>query len=200
MPGVNRLLGFYEGTSSFLFVMERPTLCKDLYEFIEHEGRHLFRQVVQTVIDCHQRNIIHLDIKSENIKVNLLNLQLKLIDFGSGTYLQDSDYTDFPGTIAYAPPEWIQCSRYNGSAATVWSLGILLYKMVCGDIPYKDTTAISNAAIPSTTQLMQNCNAIIQNCLKQHPKDRPSLQNLLTHPWLWSNAGQWQPKQKLLCK
>ena len=104
--------------------------------------------------------------------------------------------TDFPGTIAYAPPEWIQCSRYNGSAATVWSLGILLYKMVCGDTPYKDTTAISNAAIPSTTQLKQNCDDIIQNCLKQHPKDRPSLQNPLIHPWLWSNAGKWQPKQR----
>ena len=189
VPGVVKLIDCFERHDSYLIVMERPEPCIDLFDYITEKGmleeqlaRNLFRQLIETLIACHCKGVIHRDIKNENLLVDLRTLDLKVIDFGSGAYIKAGDYTDFYGTRVYAPPEWIQHTRYNGKEATVWSLGIFLFDMVCGDIPFE--TDNQDADLTFHAKLSPECQDLIRKCLRIVPERRPSLEVILKHPWL----------------
>ncbi|XP_048175161.1 serine/threonine-protein kinase pim-1-like [Corvus hawaiiensis] len=190
-PGVVQLLEWLELPNNVVLVMERPEHSQDLLRFIRERGflseevaRELFRQVLEAVRHCTSCGVLHRDLKPENILVDLATGQAKLIDFGCGTHLQDTAYTRFAGTPSYSPPEWNHFGWYYGEAATVWSLGIVLHQMVCGQHPFPKGRNISWGQLSLPQRLSQDCKELIRWCLSLHSLDRPSLEDLSCDPWL----------------
>lgn len=99
-----KMLDYFEDVDHFYIVMERPEKYIDLFDYITQKGtvsdrssRYLFRQVVEAVQYCLAMGVVHRDVKDENILIDLKNNQIKLIDFGSGTFLHDGTYTEYEG-------------------------------------------------------------------------------------------------------
>jgi len=202
VPGVIKMIDWFEMPESFFIVMEKFN-CQDLFDFISEQGsldegrsRGLFQQVVNTVLLCHNRGVLHRDIKDENILIDVASKQIKLIDFGSGTYLHDGLYNDFEGTRVYAPPEWIKYRRYTAEGLTVWSLGILLHDLLCGDIPFETDTQIMLGLPewPEDSTLSTPVQNLISDCLKTDPRDRLTLEQISSHPWM---VGKESPPQSM---
>merc|ERR1712032_521532 len=186
VPGVIKLIDYFEMNHCYFIVMERFQ-CKDLFDFISEQGplpetlaKDLFKQILQTIMDCHKRGIVHRDIKDENILIDLKTFRTKVIDFGSGAYIEDKVYHRFQGTRVYSPPEWIESRAYRPEGLTVWSLGILLYDMVCGDVPFESDGQISRAHLTWFPQLKLNeeVKSLIASCLKVNTEENALFQQI----------------------
>merc|ERR1711874_351026 len=184
--GVIKIIDFFEMPESFFIVMEKFH-CQDLFDYISERGaltedkaRNIFQQLLETILMCHNNGVLHRDIKDENILIDVKTEKIKLIDFGSATYLHDGLYNDFEGTRVYAPPEWIKYRRYTADGLTVWSLGILLHDMVCGDIPFETDSQIL-LGLPDwgdNTRLSGECQDLLASCLHTDPSSVPFLKSL----------------------
>merc|ERR1712115_345045 len=154
----------------------------------ENFAKGMFSEIVQTVIQCRDSGVLHRDIKDENILVDLKSFNIKLIDFGSGcehNHHEEPDkvFKEFRGTRVYSPPEWIRDGEYQADKLTVWSLGILLYDMLCGDIPYTTDQEICSGKLmwPAQLSLSQSARDLIARCLTLDPRKRITLDSLLSH-------------------
>jgi len=197
IPGVVQILDYFDTEECYYIVMEKFN-SKDLFDFITEQGplsetiaQKMFREIVQTVIECRQSGVLHRDIKDENILVDMNTLKTKLIDFGSGCFYNNRTekskiFGEFRGTRVYSPPEWVQFGEYTADGLTVWSLGILLYDMLCGDIPYTTDREICSGKLfwHKHVKLSQDAKDLVEKCLTMLPQNRINLDSLLSHPWL----------------
>nr|BBA49244.1 serine/threonine-protein kinase pim-like [Oryzias latipes] len=197
-PGIIRMLDFYKTPYNWVIVTEKPENTQDLYEYItiskrlrEDTAREFLGQVIQALLHCHSRGVVHMDVKDENLLVDLTTLELKLIDFGSAEFLEpDKVYDMFHGTAAYGPPERLTQGCYKALPSEVWSLGILLYDMVHGDIPFGNDRELLLGELRFEKDLSEDCVALIKWCLSRTPEERPMLKDILAHPWMLKRGSE----------
>uniref|UniRef100_A0A4X2M879 non-specific serine/threonine protein kinase n=1 Tax=Vombatus ursinus TaxID=29139 RepID=A0A4X2M879_VOMUR len=156
----------------------------------EEEARRLFRQLVSAVAHCHNVGIVHRDLKCENI---LLDDQgfVKLTDFGfaNRTAVKNSLLSTFCGSVAYTAPEILMSKKYNGEQADLWSLGVILYAMVTGKLPFKERQPhkmlhLMRQSLAFRPSLSQECQDLIQGLLQLRPRARLGLQQVASHCWM----------------
>ncbi|XP_004697659.1 testis-specific serine/threonine-protein kinase 5-like [Echinops telfairi] len=156
----------------------------------EDEARRLFRQLVSAVAHCHSSGIVHRDLKCENILLDEQGL-LKLTDFGFANCsgLKNALLSTFCGSVAYTAPEILMSKKYAGERADLWSLGVILYAMVTGKLPFKERQPHRMLHLmrrgPTFRQgLSSECQDLIRGLLQLRPDARLDLQQVAAHRWM----------------
>ncbi|XP_056320258.1 uncharacterized protein LOC130234002 [Danio aesculapii] len=191
VPQIIQLLDWYETPDKYILVLERPKACMDMDQFVSRYGnkisevkaRLVMHQVITAARICCERGVYHSSIKLENLLVNPHTFQIKLIDFGTGRPMKDTGYSTFWGSKACVPPEFYRHGRrFYAKDAIVYSLGVLLFKMLCGRFPKEELHKI----VKRTWQpedLSNECIDLICSCLQSNPDKRMPFDEILLHNW-----------------
>lgn len=186
------VLEYCPGGELFDYIVERERLE-------ESEARQFFRQIVSAVAYIHYKGYAHRDLKPENLLLDE-DQRLKLIDFGLCAKPKGgmaSHLDTCCGSPAYAAPELITGQEYLGSQADVWSMGVLLYALVCGFLPFDDDNVgllykkIQKGEYECPSWLPEDTAELLSRMMEVDPKQRITVTSLLTHPWL--NKGYRKP-------
>jgi len=164
----------------------------------------IFTQLVGAVSYVHNLSCVHRDLKLENILLDK-NENVKLCDFGfTREYEGKTNYLQtFCGTVCYSAPEMLRGEKYAGEKVDVWSLGIILYALLTGELPFDDDDDMvmkhkilsSETKYPDTMPL--DAKSLIAQLLSKRPLLRPGLSDILTNPFLAEHAPQQQAILKL---
>ncbi|EAT88742.2 hypothetical protein SNOG_03537 [Parastagonospora nodorum SN15] len=183
----------------------------ELYNYLLQHGalepskvQRIFTQLVGAVSYVHNKSCVHRDLKLENILLDKHG-DVKLVDFGfTREYEGKSNYLQtWCGTICYSAPEMLKGEKYAGEKVDVWSLGIILYALLVGELPFdEDDENVTKMKIlkeepkyPENfpAQAKELCSAL----LSKRPILRPTLADILQNPWLSEHAPRQQETLKL---
>lgn len=125
------------------------------------------------------------------MNVLFLYQQVKLIDFGSSVILprhygQNKTYyfNKFYGTVSFASPEILMCKPYRAEPAEIWALGVLMYTILFGEVPFTSPSmAIAGRFATPKIKVSSKCMHLLSFMLQRNPEKRPSIHQVLTHPW-----------------
>jgi len=157
----------------------------------EKEAKKLFFQIVQALNYCHSKNIVHRDIKLENILLDE-HMTIKMIDFGFSIVTPATKKLNiFCGTPSYMAPEIVNKSLYNGHATDVWALGILLYVLLHGNFPFKGVDdkdlfrKIGKGKFDINEGLSKECKGLLNGILRVNPSERINTNQILQSSWFF---------------
>ncbi|RVE61844.1 hypothetical protein OJAV_G00174450 [Oryzias javanicus] len=186
-----KVVEVFENGSYFQMVMEKHGDGLDLFEFIDMQPRldeplasYIFRQLVAAVFYLRTKNIIHRDIKDENIIIDKC-FHIRLIDFGSAAILVPGKlFYNFCGTLEYCSPEVLQGHPYEGPELEMWSLGVLLFTLLFSENPFCDVGEILDAKLKLPFSVSTELHVVLRGLLHSNPKKRMTLDQLLLQRWI----------------
>uniref|UniRef100_A0A8C0WS76 non-specific serine/threonine protein kinase n=1 Tax=Castor canadensis TaxID=51338 RepID=A0A8C0WS76_CASCN len=166
----------------------------------EKEARAKFRQIVSAVQYCHQKCIVHRDLKAENLLLDA-DMNIKIADFGfSNEFTVGNKLDTFCGSPPYAAPELFQGKKYDGPEVDVWSLGVILYTLVSGSLPFdgqnlkelRERVLRGKYRIPF--YMSTDCENLLKKLLVLNPVKRGSLEQIMKDRWM--NVGHEEEELK----
>ncbi|KAG7470805.1 hypothetical protein MATL_G00117820 [Megalops atlanticus] len=156
----------------------------------EKDARRKFKQIVAAVHFCHCRNIVHRDLKAENLLLDH-NLNIKIADFGfSNMFSRGQLLKTWCGSPPYAAPELFEGKEYEGPKVDIWSLGVVLYVLVCGALPFDGSTLQNLRARVLSGKfripffMSTDCEYLIRHMLVLEPSKRLSMEQICKNKWM----------------
>ncbi|XP_034654922.1 serine/threonine-protein kinase MARK2-like isoform X9 [Drosophila subobscura] len=195
-PNIVKLFQVIETEKTLYLIMEYAS-GGEVFDYLvlhgrmkEKEARVKFRQIVSAVQYCHQKRIIHRDLKAENLLLDS-ELNIKIADFGfSNEFTPGSKLDTFCGSPPYAAPELFQGKKYDGPEVDVWSLGVILYTLVSGSLPFDGSTLrelrerVLRGKYRIPFYMSTDCENLLRKFLVLNPAKRASLETIMGDKWM----------------
>ncbi|XP_041122939.1 MAP/microtubule affinity-regulating kinase 3 isoform X3 [Polyodon spathula] len=198
-PNIVKLFEVIETDKTLYLIMEYAS-GGEVFDYLvahgrmkEKEARSKFRQIVSAVQYCHQKHIVHRDLKAENLLLDA-DMNIKIADFGfSNEFTLGNKLDTFCGSPPYAAPELFQGKKYEGPEVDVWSLGVILYTLVSGSLPFdgqnlkelRERVLRGKYRIPF--YMSTDCENLLKRFLVLNPIKRGTLEQTMKDRWI--NAG-----------
>jgi len=208
-PYVLRLLNTWEDNYYYYLEFESQNVI-DLFDCIDNrrftteaQVKKIFYRIVQGVQHLHHINIVHRDIKDENILIRTEDDTVEIIDFGSSAYVKEGKKFDkFCGTGGYAAPEVLSGQKYDGPPQDIWSLGILLYTMIYGSNPFRTLDQIITSEVKFPVIVSSGSHDLMCRMLNRDFKKRPNIDEVIQHSWFndLSEEDKQIPKNRQIIK
>ncbi|KAJ2014403.1 hypothetical protein GGI14_004865 [Coemansia sp. S680] len=201
-PNIVRLYDVVQTPKFTMIVMEHNSGGELLHNIRkrgrlhENEARGFFRQIVSAMDYTHRNCIIHRDLKLENVMLDHEN-RIRIIDFGfANTFEWDKQLDTFCGSPFYAAPEMVNGIKYTGPEVDIWSMGVILFFMLCGRTPFEGENLkeiydkISRGRFTMPPFLSGEAQHLLQQMLTVSPKLRISMKGIVEHAWTNKDCDQ----------
>ncbi|KAJ3442999.1 protein kinase [Anaeramoeba flamelloides] len=198
-PNVLRVYDVYE-TSEFLYIVLEYISGGELFDYIVKKGslprdeaRVCFQEIVYAIEYCHSFCIAHRDLKPENLLLDDSN-KVKVADFGMARIMKKDNLLETScGSPHYVSPEVIKGVAYDGQKSDIWSMGVILYALLCGYLPFDDSNyskllrkvKLGKFKIPNKLNKLEK--ELIKGMLTIDPEKRITIQEIKKHPWFCKN-------------